>query len=200
MPASIAILPVKPFDRAKERLALDPKARSAFAEETATRVVVACLAAGLEAVVVTGDTRVRSWAGYNGAAVIDDPGLGLDGAAAAGVVTALAAGRGWLVIHADLPLLTSADLAGIPQAIEAGITVIAPSPDGGTKLLGSVDEIPFRYGPRSFERHVAVIGGRPRIVLVRAGTAIEVDTIEDLMVASRLAGGSWMRRFVVRGS
>jgi len=90
VPRILAVLPLKAFDHAKERLDLPPQARAAFAKETATVVAAACLDAGLELAVVTADERVAAWARRRGAAVVADPGAGLAAAAAAGAQMAQA--------------------------------------------------------------------------------------------------------------
>lgn len=196
VPRILAVLPLKAFDHAKERLDLPPQARAAFAKETATVVAAACLDAGLELAVVTADERVAAWARRRGAAVVADPGAGLAAAAAAGAQMAHDDGRDWLVVHGDLPLLGPDDLAIVAEAIGDGVTVLAPSRDGGTNLLGSSHPLAFRYGPGSFARHLAAAANRPRLVVVRTGTAVEVDTLADLRTASRLPRGTWLERFL----
>jgi 2-phospho-L-lactate guanylyltransferase len=194
VPAILAILPLKGFDRAKERLGLAPDQRAAFAAATATIVATACEGAGLDLAVVTADDAVARWAADRGATVVPDPGRGLDDAAAAGVAAAV--GRPWVVIHGDLPLLTADDLAAPVEALGSGTAVLAPSRDGGTNLLGSTSTITFRYGPASFARHLAAVGGARHLIVVRTGTAVEVDTVPDLVAAASLPGGGWLRRFL----
>ena len=196
MPIPLAILPLKPFDLAKERLDLPAALRADLAAETAAAVAAACTGAGLDLAVVTADPAVAAWGRRRGARVIDDPGTGLNGAAAAGRAMAADEGRPWLVVHGDLPLLAVGDLAGIPAALEAGITVLAPSRDGGTKLLGSSRPLGFRYGPGSFVRHLAVAAPYPHLVVIRTGIAVEIDTVADLRTAAGLADGAWLRRFL----
>ncbi|OFW67383.1 MAG: hypothetical protein A2Z12_06700 [Actinobacteria bacterium RBG_16_68_21] len=196
MPLPLAILPLKPFHRAKERLDIRPEIRAVLAREIATVVASACTGAGLQLAVVTGDDGVAAWATQRGVQVIVDPGGGLDAAVGAGVGAAGAAGLPWLVVHGDLPLLREEDLAGIPEAVAAGVTVLAPSCDGGTKLLGSTGPLALHYGPGSFVRHLAAAADRPRLVVVRTGTAVEVDTFADLHAAARLPGGAWLDRFL----
>lgn len=196
MASPLVILPLKAFDRAKDRLDLDAEARSAVVRETASIVAGACHGAGLRIVVVTRDDAVASWATDRDAMVISESDSGLDAAAAAGVDFATDRGLPWLVVHGDLPLLTTADLAGLPAAVSDGTTVLAPSRDGGTKLFGSVHRLPLRYGPGSFVRHLAAAAHTPRLVVVRTGTAVELDTITDLRAAASLPGGAWLGRFL----
>ncbi len=192
VPPILAVLPLKAFDRAKERLGLPAELRREFVVATAGVVADACVRAGLDLAVVTDDPEVGSWAVRRGARVVADPGIGLDGAAEAGAALAAGSGRPWLVVHGDLPLLEPADVAEAAAAIAAGAAVLAPSRDGGTNLLSAPAPISFAYGPGSFARHVAAVGPAPRLFLVRPGTAVEVDTARDLAAAAALAGTSWL--------
>jgi 2-phospho-L-lactate guanylyltransferase len=196
VPPVLAVLPLKSFSAAKERLDLVAGRRAAVAAAAAGIVATACHTAGLDVAVVTGDREVSSWASERGAFVVDDPGTGLDDAAAAGVSAAGSDRPGWLVVHGDLPLLGAADVEVASRAIAAGITVLAPSRDGGTNLLGSPRPLRFRYGPGSFARHLAAAAAEPQLILVRTGTAIEIDTIADLRGAARLPGGEWLSDYL----
>jgi 2-phospho-L-lactate guanylyltransferase len=93
----------------------------------------------------------------------------------------------WAVVHADLPLLTPQDLDAIRHAAGAGgRIVLSPSHNGGTSAIaGSTPTFPFRYGPGSFRRHLATVGGDVRVV-VRRGLAVDVDQPGDLAAARRL--------------
>jgi len=134
--------------------------------------------------IVTPDPDVRRWAESIEAAWIGEPGSGgLDAAAGAGV--AAADGDPWLVIHADLPAITPDDVAVGATLASAG-TVLAPSHDGGTSLIGGVaPSFPFAYGPGSFSRHLAATGGHATI-LVRPGLALDLDAPSDLTAFEEL--------------
>jgi 2-phospho-L-lactate guanylyltransferase len=92
---------------------------------------------------------------------------------------------GVLIVPADLPLLTTADLhALIGSASGASCAVIAPTKDGGTGALLTMPGDAFRpdFGPNSFERHVGLARThRQRLSVVdRPGFRFDLDTVEDL--------------------
>ena len=177
-----AVVPVRSFD-GLTRLAdvLDAAQRAALTRDMAENTIEAIEGAGADAAVITDDAAVHAWAQQQSLRVIDDPGGGLDGAAHAGIA---AVGPPWLVVHADLPLVSAAD-------IEAALglrVVLAPSHDGGTNLIGSsMPDFPFAYGIGSFSRHLAA--APYATVLVRTGLALDLDRARDLhALATDLAG------------
>jgi 2-phospho-L-lactate guanylyltransferase len=106
----------------------------------------------------------------------------LNAAALAGVS---AVPRPWIIVHADLPALRVEDIAGAARLAE-WTTVIAPSRDGGTSLLGSNgDPPPFCYGPGSYRRHLHAVRGQA-ITLLRPGLALDLDRPWDLAALHRL--------------
>ena len=57
-------------------------------------------------------------------------------------------------------------------------TVLVPSSDGGTTVLGSTGPFAFSYGPGSFHRHLAL---RPdATVRIDPALMVDVDTIAHL--------------------
>ncbi len=187
-------VPIKPFGVAKARLApaLDARARSLLGREIAAHTLRMIEASGARAAVVTADPGVRRWARRHRWEVLAEaPGSGLDAAARA--VTEAAHDALWAVVHADLPLLTPTDLATAWAALEAG-PVLAPSHDGGTSLVAGSGAFPFSYGPGSFFRHLSAAPAAT--ILVRAGLALDLDTVTDLDCALRLPAGRWLRAYV----
>jgi 2-phospho-L-lactate guanylyltransferase len=188
MAAMIAVLvPVKAFDAAKQRLAgvLDAPGRVSLAMAMARTVLEA--ADGMRQAVVCDDDTVRAWAEAHGAEAIWTPGLGLNGAVAAGV--AHLARRGVervIVAHADLPLATElAWLAGgdgvtlVPDRHRDGTNVTCVPSDGGFR---------FAYGAGSFTAHraeAARLGLVARLVPDRA-LGWDVDVPADLLVPDEL--------------
>jgi len=175
-------VPIRSF-AAMERLAgdVDAGTRSALIRTLGTGVLTAAVTCGADIAVVTADDEVSAWAGQLGAAAIADPGGGLDAAATAAVRAA--AGRVWAVVHGDLPLIEPADLTALASG---PLPALAPSTDGGTSAVaGITSAFPFRFGPRSFHRHCAAVGGRCRVV-TRRGLAVDVDRPRDLSVLARL--------------
>ena len=186
-------MPLKGFDVAKERLAplLEPTRRSALAKATADHVAMACIGGGFDLTIVTGDATVAAWAAGHGASVVTDPGEGLDAACRAGI----AAGSGpWVVVHGDLPLLDPATMQRVRTALNSGTSIIAPSRDGGTNVLGAVSTISLSYGPASFHRHLAVLPA-PFEVFTGVETMIELDTPADLEAAACVHAGRWLAPF-----
>jgi len=198
-PRPLVAVPLKPFHTAKGRLSasLDPDARASLMRETAQRVVNAARLTGATVVVVTADPGVAAWAHQRGLdAIAEPPGSGLDGAAGAATHGAMAVGSAWCVVHGDLPLITSDLLSTALHFADEGVAVIAPSRNGGTNLIAGRGTIRFSYGPGSFTRHLAALGDRPRRIVVTAGTALDLDTPDDLAAAAALPGGSWLARYL----
>ncbi len=91
------------------------------------------------------------------------------------------------VFHADLPRLGAEDVAALLAAGERGGCAIAPDRHGtGTNALAIGDgrAFSFAFGADSFARHRAQAGERFEIV-TRPGLALDVDTPDDLRIASR---------------
>lgn len=175
------LVPVKAFHEAKLRLAeaLDPGARAHLARQMATAVVAA--AAPLPVAVVCDDDAVARWAGEVGAEVLWTPGLGLNGAVAAGV--ARLAERGVeraIVAHADLP--HAVELAWVADF--DGVTLVPDRHDDGTNVAAvpTGAGFTFSYGPASFARHVAEAHrvGLPLRVVREPRLGWDVDLPDDL--------------------
>src|SRR5471030_2088878 len=107
---TVAILPIKTLDAAKQRLAeeLDPSPRRALVEAMFSDVLVALRRAKLvdQMLVVSKDHGAQRIAGGYGAMVADDEDDGHNGAAARGIARALELGMDRaLLIPGDCPLL-----------------------------------------------------------------------------------------------
>ncbi len=202
-----AVIPVKPFVLAKGRLSsvLTPEQRMQLAEAMLCDVLEAAQAAGTIAdiYVVSSDPQVAFIAGRFGARVIDDIVGELNGA--------LEAARNWirqrepharlLVLPSDLPVATSADIDAIGQSLghEDGIAVVPAHDRDGTNalLLGGQTELPFAFGPCSFERHVeAAQMWDIRIETIEvSGLEYDLDQPHDLeMIARHKTGPHTSRR------
>lgn len=173
------IIPIRSFD-GMTRLAHDLTAgqRRRLSRELATRVVRAAHGTRLDTMIVTADDAVQRWATEMGARVVAEPAAaGLNGAATAGIASASSVS--WLVVHSDLPAITTEDLVAAAERVQHG-TVLAPSHDGGTPLIGSTGRsFPFRYGPGSFRAHLSAVRGSAS-TLVRPGLALDLDRPSDL--------------------
>lgn len=199
MDEPLVALPIRSFRDAYRRLAgsLGPDERAALARALASHTAGTVLRAGVTPHIVTSATEVQEWAlgaGYRVAA--DPPGGGLDGAAAE--VVRVAAGRPWLILHADLPCLSSDEVGLALEGLESGERVLAPSYDGGTSALGGRGRFPFRYGLASFHRHLPT--GRPSRVIASLGFLLDIDHPQDLVVAARHPRGAWLAESAVPGT
>lgn len=158
-------------------------------------------ATGALVAVVTADPGVARWTKAQGHEVIPESpehGTGLDGAATAAVAAAERRQTSWVVVHADLPLLSTSDLEEAISRLEDHDLVLAPSRNGGTSLAGGRAAFPFSYGPGSFHRHLAraVRAGTGVAVVVRTGLAVDLDDPEDLAGLRALAGGDWLEQYL----
>jgi len=179
-----AIVPIRSFDGLTRLVrVLDDEARTSLMRRLAEHTLGAIDRAGVPALVVSSDPEVAAWGTANAVRVVEEPlEGGLDAAALAGVA---AVSGPWMVVHADLPALTTADVVVAAQLADRG-AVIAPSRDGGTSLMGgNEDPVPFSYGPGSFRRHLSASRGEATI-LVRRGLALDLDRPWDLAALHRL--------------
>jgi 2-phospho-L-lactate guanylyltransferase (CobY/MobA/RfbA family) len=107
-----------------------------------------------------------------------------EGGQAAAVTTALAQVDGpALVVNADLPCATAADLRALLKATPIGGTAIVAAADGTTNAISLADARLFAplYGPGSAARFVAA----GAVAVELPNLAADVDTTEDV---ERVAG------------
>lgn len=188
-------IPVKPFDAAKQRLSdvLSPADRADLSRRLAAHTARAAADAGAQTLILSADHDVTAWATRLGLDVLLDEGSSLDQAARSAARWASERGAGWLICHADLPLLTGRDLEPLVGAVRAGGPAIAPSSDGGTSAIGwRGTDFRFSYGPGSFHRHLAALGGSHPTVVTKVGLLLDLDRPEDLRAATRLPEGRWL--------
>lgn len=178
------VVPVRSF-LGMARLAdhVSPETRSELSTLMADRLVASARAAELPVVVVTSNKGVAAWADHRDLDLIIDDGSGLNAAAS----TAITYLESWAVVHADLPMVTAADLSAVSVALDGNRKIVlSPSHDGGTSVVAArTGTFPFSYGPGSFRRHLAATWGNA-VVLVRHGLAMDIDRPHDLAVARRL--------------
>jgi len=190
-----AVLPVKSFDRAKSRTALDGPQRAALAQAMVDDVLAALaeVAALAEIIVVTREPRAARAASRIGAVLVDDPSeSGHNPAAVRGA--ALAAERGAervLFVPGDCPGLDPVELATLLADPQPGVTVVPDRHGSGTNalMLAPAQVMAPSFGPGSLARHAAI--ARAAGVAVRIAEvpslAFDVDTPQDL-AALREAG------------
>jgi 2-phospho-L-lactate guanylyltransferase len=197
-----AVVPVKPLDQAKSRLAgaLAPKERASLVQALLERTVgiLRQVPAIGEIIVVTGDPGVAAWASQAGNRVLREdrePDLNRELASA----TRLAQEQrveAVLIVHADLPRVTVADIEAMAaSAAAAPIVVIAPDRHGrGTNALLCAPPglIEYRFGPDSFSQHCAQAqaAGASLDICTRPGLALDLDLPEDLELLHAGATGS----------
>jgi 2-phospho-L-lactate/phosphoenolpyruvate guanylyltransferase len=187
----VAILPIKGFAHAKQRLAgeLDAGPRRALAEAMCADVLVALRRAKLvdDILVVSGDPNAQQLGATNGASVIVDDREGHNVAASLGVARALESGATRaLLVPGDCPLLDPAEIDELlAREVEPPSALIVPDRHGtGTNalLLSPPDSLTPAFGPDSCQRHVAnaeLSGTHPEVVEVPS-LALDIDTPEDL--------------------
>jgi 2-phospho-L-lactate guanylyltransferase len=208
-----AVLPVKSFERAKQRLgdAVGGGDRQALAEAMVGDVLAALAAVpGLDdVVVVTAEPRAVRLAELAGAAVVHDPKeTGQSAAAGRGIDAAIARGaERALLVPGDCPALDVDEVSALLLA--AGPhphAVIVPDRHGtGTNalLLTPPDAVAPAFGAGSFARHAAHARAVGAIVRVREvpSLGLDVDTPGDVAalraaLATR-AGGAARTRAVL---
>jgi len=196
-----AVLPVKRFARAKQRLG------ASVAEELRFQLARAMVADVLLAlsqtpsiertIVVTGEDLVAASAGAQGALIVRDiTETGQSAAVTLGVRRAQREGfERVLCIPGDCPALDPAELASLLRARpEEAEVVIVPDRHGtGTNglLLTPPDAIAPSFGPNSCERHraLALAAGVPCRLERPASLLLDIDTGADLdVLRERLAG------------
>jgi 2-phospho-L-lactate/phosphoenolpyruvate guanylyltransferase len=186
---TLAILPVKSFADAKQRLAesLGAGSRRALAQAMFTDVLGSLRRApGLDGVaVVTSDRAAEAAARADRLIVLPDTAqAGQSEAALIGIRHALANGYDRVIlIPGDTPLVQPADLAGLIAPRE-GVTIVPDRHGTGTNalVLAPPDAIEPSFGLDSFARHVAAAeaAGVPHRVEKVAALALDVDTPADL--------------------
>jgi 2-phospho-L-lactate guanylyltransferase len=200
-----AVLPIKSFARAKQRLgdAVGAPGRDELAEAMAGDVLEALTAVrGLdELVVVTAEPRAARAAEEVGAVVVPDPEeRGQSAAARYGVAAAVERGADRvLLVPGDCPALEPAEVdeileGGGPAAAggspapaggsRATVTIVADRHGTGTNalLIAPPQALDPSFGPGSLARHAARAraAGATVHIAVAPSLALDVDTAADL--------------------
>jgi 2-phospho-L-lactate guanylyltransferase len=196
---TLAVLPIKNFTEAKQRLetVLTPGPRRALAEAMFSDVLTALRRSSAveDILVITRDHGAQQIAGGHGALVLDDEEPGQSAAAVLGVRYAIdhEYERVFLV-PGDCPMLDPREIdALITQPHEAPSALIVTDRHGtGTNglLLSPPDSLVPAFGPDSRERHFAnaeMVGTAPELVSV-ASLELDIDTPDDLEVLQAMLG------------
>jgi 2-phospho-L-lactate guanylyltransferase len=188
---TLAVLPIKSFTDAKQRLAdeLSAGPRRALAEAMFSDVVTALRRSQTvdAMLIVSSDNIAQRIAGGHGADVLEDRGEGHSQAAALGVAYGVERGaRRVLLVPGDCPLLDPRELDELMRR-PAGdrSALIVPDRHGtGTNalLLTPPTSLTPSFGPDSCGRHqrLAAEQDTPAEVVDVPTLALDVDTAEDL--------------------
>jgi 2-phospho-L-lactate/phosphoenolpyruvate guanylyltransferase len=189
---TVAVLPIKRFGRAKQRLAagLENASREVLAEAMLRDVLGALVnvRALYAVVVVTAEPRAVALARAHDALVVEDPSEeGQSAAAALGAARAAEVGaERVLMVPGDCPALDAGEVQALIAAQDEppAVTIVPDRHGTGTNalLLSPPDAIEPAFGAGSFERHVAAAEASAARVRVEEvpSLALDVDTPEDL--------------------
>jgi 2-phospho-L-lactate/phosphoenolpyruvate guanylyltransferase len=214
--STIAVLPVKRFDDAKQRLgeALRSGTRRALAEAMLTDVLTALRRARRvdRVVVVTSEHAADALARAHDALVIRDPAEpGHSEAAAEGVRWAVEQGaRRVLLVPGDCPALDPVEVDDLLLAhpgTDKRVTIVPDRHGTGTNalVLCPPQAIAPSFGPGSRERHEAAAreAGAECRIAEPPSLLLDVDTVEDLGVLraaldARTGGAAHTRGLLAR--
>jgi 2-phospho-L-lactate guanylyltransferase len=185
-----AIIPVKPLGAGKSRLAavLGVEQRAALNKHLFGCVLNATLGVFKpdRVAIVTADPLLLPLMRGQGLHGLEDKGAGLNAALGLACRHATARGaRGIVILPSDLPHVTADDVAAL-------LATLGPSPrcaiapdeqEEGTNALALTPPEPdfFRFGPQSFQAHIAAAKtrGMPVRILRRSNLAHDLDTPDE---------------------
>jgi 2-phospho-L-lactate guanylyltransferase len=193
---TVAILVVKCFSRAKQRLRVELSVteRRALVGAMFSDVLVALhRVAELENItVVSGDRVAQRIAREYGATVIEDDERGHNPAATQGIRTAVDAGiERALLVPGDCPLLDPDEIEALlaHRPVERSALIVPDRHGTGTNalLLSPPDVLAPSFGPDSRRRHMtdAGVAGVPAEVVEVPCLALDIDTPDDLDALQR---------------
>lgn len=186
-----AIVPVKQLSRAKQRLSpvLSGEQRVALAKAMLHDVLAALTAvpelSGI--LVVTGDAAAARLAARFGARVVDDVmEAGINHALQQALRASEVSSAGVLIVPADIPFVTPAELQAVVAELDHAPIVLTPaSSDGGTNALAMRrrDLMTPCFGRDSFMRHQALArsSGHACSIVRAEGLGHDIDDPGDLM-------------------
>ncbi len=201
------LVPIKRLESCKQRLSplLSANERCALAEAMLQDVAAAlngCQHRNHVAL-VTGDGRAQLLARQHGFGIIDDrEDPGETGAIEMATRAAIARGGEFiLVLPADIPLITAAEVDEIFAAARREGTVLVPSASGrGTNAVVQRPPtlFPLRFGNDSFLPHLSAAGatGKPVQVLKLAGIELDIDEPADLAALLAAPGDTHAQRLL----
>ena len=208
--STLAVLPIKSFSEAKQRLVpgLSAELRRLLVEAMLADVLVALRRTdALQSILaISSDEEARRIAGAYGALLVSDDGGGHNGAAAKGIRYAVE--RGFdrvLLVPGDCPALDPAEVGALLHrpAPERSAFVVPDRHGTGTNalLLSPPDALEPSFGPGSCKRHMG-LAAAASVPCERAEVstlALDVDTPEDLDELRALLAGIHGRAAQTRG-
>ncbi|MEZ5563409.1 MAG: 2-phospho-L-lactate guanylyltransferase [Gammaproteobacteria bacterium] len=212
MPGTWALVPVKPFARAKSRLD-GLLSREECAQLAAHMLLDVLRALGatplIDGITLLGnEPQLAALAAGSGARLLPEP-AGMDYRQALGAAAADLAAQGvhqLLVLPGDLPTLQAADVRQLIETHTGGLSLCPAARDGGSNalLLSPPTAIPFLYGPDSAKRHLEAAHARG--IAARhtelAGFARDIDTPDDVywLLEQRIACATlaWLKSAGIR--
>jgi len=206
MPTAL-LIPVKTMGTAKQRLgdALDQHHRTLLAEAMLRDVLTAVsgVADRVDVFLVTGDADAQALAAEFNFGIIEDC-LNESETAAIEMATAWCEERGYnttIVIPADIPLITSAELQTVLDAAPPEGAVFVPAYDrrgSNCVLRRPANLIPLRFGNDSFLPHCEVMrkAGKPLIILEMPGIGLDIDNPHELELLLQRAGDTHSQRLL----
>ncbi len=194
-----AVVPVKAFDGAKQRLspALSPEERRVLAatmlEDVLDAVSAVSVLAGL--IVVTVDPAATALASRYGARIVTEGARdGHTGAVTAAARLLIREGMaGMMTMPGDIPRATSAEIAATvaPRRAAPSFTIVPAHDDLGsnTIVMSPPDAVPLRFGEDSFYPHLdaARARGIEPLVVRHPGIGMDIDNPVDLIRFLRMS-------------
>jgi len=202
-----AVVPVKPFDIAKQRLmpVLSSDERAQLARlmlEDVLGVLAACtVLSGV--IVMTRDDSAGRIARVSGARVLGDSVFDIN-AAVRVAIDCLSEHRnaGMIVVPSDIPLLPTRLIEEVVDRLSAprAVALVPATRDGGTNLLACrpADAISPSFGANSFQRHCAAARGAGIVpsVLASEDAGLDIDRSEDLAAFLSIPSATRSRAFL----
>jgi 2-phospho-L-lactate guanylyltransferase len=194
-----AVVPVKEFDGAKQRLSscLSPEERRVLAtvmlEDVLNAVSAVRELAGL--LVVTVDPDAAALAGRYGARIVSEGAReGHTGAVAAAQRLLCREGEaGMMTMPGDIPLITSAEIAQTLAAHRPApaFTIVPAHDDLGSNavICSPPDAVPLRFGEDSFTPHLDAARAREidPLIVRQPGAGMDIDHPADLAAFLRMS-------------
>jgi 2-phospho-L-lactate guanylyltransferase len=194
-----AVVPVKEFESAKQRLspALSPDERRLLATSMLEDVLAAVSAvrelAGV--LVVTVDPVATSLASRYGARIVAEGAReGHTGAVTAAARLLVCEGKaGMMTMPGDIPRLSSAEIAATLAAhrAEPAFTIVPAHDDLGsnTIICSPPDAVPLRFGEDSFYPHLdaARARGIDPLIVRQPGIGMDIDNPVDLVTFLKMS-------------